>query len=100
VCEVHNIRLVHISIDYVFDGEKREPYVESDQPNFLNTYVISKLAGESFAKWARRHYIVRMASLFGVTGCRAKGGMNFVETMLNLVKTRDELEVTSNVFCT
>ncbi|MDI6704484.1 MAG: dTDP-4-dehydrorhamnose reductase [bacterium] len=99
VCDAESIELVHISTDYVFDGNKKVPYVESDCPNPLNTYGISKLAGEFFAKWVKNHYIVRVAGLFGTTGCRAKGGMNFVETMLKLTKTREEIEVTSNVFC-
>jgi dTDP-4-dehydrorhamnose reductase len=99
ICERRAIKFVHISTDYVFDGLKRAPYVESDTPNPLNTYGISKLAGEFFAKWVREHYIIRVASLFGRTGCRAKGGTNFVEMMLDIAKRRKQINVTPKVFC-
>jgi dTDP-4-dehydrorhamnose reductase len=99
ICEERSIKLMHISTDYVFDGLKGAPYVESDQPNPLNTYGISKLAGEFFVRWVREHYIVRVASLFGTTGCRAKGGTNFVEVMLRLAKKRRQINVTPTVFC-
>jgi len=75
-------RLVHISTDYVFDGEKRSPYVEDDFPRPLNIYGSSKLAGE----WAVRaegnaHVVVRTSGIYGLNACRGKG-TNFVETML------------------
>jgi dTDP-4-dehydrorhamnose reductase len=75
-------RLVHISTDYVFDGEKRSPYVESDFPRPINIYGSSKLAGE----WAVRaahgtHVILRTSGIYGLNACRGKG-TNFVETML------------------
>ena len=99
ICRTNSIRLVHISTDYVFDGKKSSPYDEEDTPNPLNVYGVSKLAGEYFAKRVEKHYIIRVASLFGITGCRAKGGRNFVETMFNAAKTRDTVQVTSNIIC-
>jgi dTDP-4-dehydrorhamnose reductase len=74
-------RLVHISTDYVFDGEKTSPYIENDIPRPLNIYGSSKLAGE----WAVRaasgeHVIVRTSGIYGLNACRGKG-TNFVETM-------------------
>jgi dTDP-4-dehydrorhamnose reductase len=57
--------LVHFSTDFVFDGEKTEPYVESDPPNPQSTYSMSKLLGEWFAESAPRHYVLRVESLFG-----------------------------------
>jgi dTDP-4-dehydrorhamnose reductase len=72
-------RLVYPSTDYVFDGQKRKPYVESDERSPLNAYGRSKAAGErATADGNRRSYVVRSAWLFG------PGGSNFVETMLRL----------------
>lgn len=99
ICRRRGIVFVHISTDYIFDGTKRSPYTEEDTPNPLNVYAVSKLAGEFFAKKVERHYVIRVASLFGVSGCRAKGGKNFVKTMLDLAKTKDRIEVTSNIIC-
>jgi len=93
-----NIRLVHISTDYVFDGAKNTPYFEDDVALPASVYGISKLAGEFFAKRAGNYMVIRVASLFGVTGCRAKKGKNFVENMLELSKTKDSIEVSRNVY--
>jgi len=74
--------ILYISTDHVFDGEKGSPYVEEDLPNPINTYGLSKYAGEIFARnIAPESYIVRTSSLYGVTGARGKDG-NFVETMI------------------
>ncbi|MCW4031604.1 MAG: NAD(P)-dependent oxidoreductase, partial [Candidatus Bathyarchaeota archaeon] len=70
-----------ISTDYVFEGSKREPYTEEDVPSPINTYGISKLAAEHFTRQNPKHYIIRIASVFGKAGARGKGG-NFVETMI------------------
>ncbi|MFQ6081794.1 MAG: dTDP-4-dehydrorhamnose reductase [Candidatus Aminicenantia bacterium] len=99
ICRDNQMKLVHLSTDYVFDGRKNTPYTEEDVPNPLNVYGISKLAGEFFVKKVEKHYIIRVASLFGVSGCRAKGGRNFVKTMLNLAKSKDNIQVTSNIIC-
>lgn len=77
--------LVYFSTDYVFDGRKREPYVESDGPNPVSAYGRSKLHGEAAA--GERAWIVRSSWLFGPTG------RNFVRTMLRLGAERDEVEV-------
>jgi dTDP-4-dehydrorhamnose reductase len=72
-------RVVYVSTDYVFDGRKREPYVESDATHPLSAYGRSKLAGERATAEANpRHYVVRSSWLFGT------GGRNFVKTMLGL----------------
>ena len=76
---------VFISTDYVFSGSKNQPYIEDDVPDPINTYGISKLAGEFFTRQSPRHYVFRVASLFGVAGASGKGG-NFVETMLRIAK--------------
>jgi dTDP-4-dehydrorhamnose reductase len=71
--------VVYVSSDYVFDGRKGEPYVESDAPAPLSAYGRSKLAGERATAEANpRHFVVRSSWLFGA------GGRNFVETMLGL----------------
>jgi len=93
-----NAIVVYISTDYVFDGMKRMPYDEDDTPNPLNAYAISKLAGEFFTKYAPKHYIIRVASLFGVKGCRAKGGLNFVEVMIQKARKGETIKVVNDVY--
>jgi dTDP-4-dehydrorhamnose reductase len=80
--------LVAYSTDYVFDGRKREPYVESDGPNPLSAYGRSKLHGEAAA--GEQAWIVRSSWLFGPTG------HNFVRTMLRLGAERDEVSVVAD----
>ena len=77
--------LVAYSTDYVFDGRKGAPYVESDSPNPLSAYGRTKLHGEAAA--GERAWIVRSSWLFGPTG------HNFVRTMLRLGAERDEVAV-------
>jgi dTDP-4-dehydrorhamnose reductase len=87
-------KLVHISTDYVFDGSKKTPYVESDPAAPLNVYGSTKLAGETFIrKTTEKYFIVRTSALYGRNPCRAKGGRNFVDLMLKLAAERDELRV-------
>jgi dTDP-4-dehydrorhamnose reductase len=77
--------VVAFSTDYVFDGAKREPYVESDGPRPLGAYGRTKLLGEAAA--GPRAWVVRSSWLFGATG------RNFVRTMLRLGDERDEVAV-------
>ena len=77
--------LVLFSTDYVFDGRKREPYVESDAPNPLSVYGRTKLQAEAAS--GEDAWIVRTAGLFGWTST------NFVRTMLRLGAERDEVAV-------
>jgi dTDP-4-dehydrorhamnose reductase len=79
------VPLVYYSTDYVFDGRKREPYVESDGPNPVSAYGRTKLHGEAAA--GEQAWIVRSSWLFGPTG------NNFVRTMLRLAEERDEVAV-------
>jgi len=88
---------VYISTDYVFDGRKGVPYNEEDQPNPINTYGVSKLAGELFTRnYCEKHYVVRVASLFGVAGASGKGG-NFVETMIGKARKGENIRVVDDV---
>ncbi len=81
-------RVLYVSTDYVFDGAKREPYVESDAPRPLSVYGASKTAGElATAEANPNHLIVRSSWLFG------RGAQNFVETILTLGRERNELRV-------
>jgi dTDP-4-dehydrorhamnose reductase len=77
--------LVYFSSDYVFDGRKREPYVESDGANPLGAYGRTKLLGEAAA--GERAWVVRSSWLFSETG------HNFVRTMLRLGGEREEVSV-------
>jgi dTDP-4-dehydrorhamnose reductase len=88
-------RLVHVSTDYVFDGAKTTPWVESDPVAPIGAYGRSKLAGEEqVAEASDEHAIARSAWLFGA------GGRNFVDTMLALGGERDEVSVvTDQVGC-
>jgi dTDP-4-dehydrorhamnose reductase len=79
------VPLVYYSTDYVFDGDKREPYLESDGPNPQSAYGRSKLHGEAAA--GGEAWIVRSSWLFGPTG------HNFLRTMLRLGAERDEIAV-------
>jgi dTDP-4-dehydrorhamnose reductase len=100
VCRDHDIPLMHISTDFVFDGTKRTPYVESDLPNPLSAYGTSKLAGELLvrATWPK-HFIVRTCGLYGVAGSSGKGG-NFVNTMLRLAREGKPIKVVGDQICT
>jgi dTDP-4-dehydrorhamnose reductase len=96
ICSEIGACYVYISTDYVFNGEKGRPYTEEDSPSPINTYGISKVAGEQYAKLAERYYIVRVSSLFGVAGASGKGG-NFVETMIQKARNNEEIKVVDDM---
>lgn len=85
--------LIYVSTDYVFDGLKSEPYLETDAPNPLSVYGATKLKGEEYvSKTCEKHYILRVSWLFGELPV-GHPGSNFVETMLRLASSRDSLGV-------
>jgi len=87
-CQRCGAAMLYVSTDFVFDGKKREPYLEFDEPNPLSVYGRSKLAGERYVtSLLDRYYITRTAWLFG------KQGRNFVKTILKLAEEREELTV-------
>lgn len=81
------VRLIHVSTDYVFPGDGNVPYTEFDPVGPKSAYGRSKLAGEEFVQnLTSRYFILRTAWLYG-------DGKNFVKTMVNASKTRDEVSV-------
>jgi len=86
-------KLVHISTDYVFDGTKEEPYSENDTPNPLQVYGKSKLKGELLIQdTSITGFIIRTSWVYG------NHGKNFVNTILKLAKTKNEIQVIDDQF--
>ncbi len=100
VCRETQSPLVHISTDYVFDGKKETPYIETDRPVPLNVYGNTKLSGEYFIESiAEKFFILRVSGIYGKNPCRAKGS-NFVQTMLRLAKEKSEIRVVDDEILT
>lgn len=90
-CASINCAIIYVSTDYVFDGEKGEPYTEFDSPNPQGAYGASKLAGEqAIEQICRKHHIVRTSWLF------APHGKNFALSILNAAETKSELRVVAD----
>ncbi|RJX72370.1 dTDP-4-dehydrorhamnose reductase [Vibrio sinensis] len=93
VAQSINAAILHISTDYVFEGNKQGEYAENDATNPQGVYGASKLAGEqAVAKACNKHIILRTAWVFG------ENGNNFVKTMLRLGATRNELSIVGDQF--
>ncbi|CAN5642361.1 dTDP-4-dehydrorhamnose reductase [soil metagenome] len=89
--EAYGAKVIHISSDYVFDGRKRSPYVESDPPHAISGYGRSKQAGEAAVLAANpRHLIARSSWLY------CARGPNFVETMLRVAGQQSEVVVVND----
>ncbi|MEE8359840.1 MAG: dTDP-4-dehydrorhamnose reductase [Candidatus Omnitrophota bacterium] len=87
--------LIYISTDFVFDGSKRTPYTEDDQPNPINAYGKSKLEAEKYVMElvsSKKFFIIRTSWLFG------PNGKNFVDTILNKARQEKSLKVVSDQF--
>ena len=91
VCNAQDAILIHISTDFVFDGNKTEPYTETDVPKPISVYGASKLQGEvEVQKTLKKHFIIRTSWLY------SEYGANFMKTMLRLAEIRDEISVVSD----
>ncbi len=90
-CHEFDAVLIQISTDFVFDGEKREPYVETDIPNPISVYGASKLQGEVEVKQRLEKYFI-----FRTSWLYSEHGSNFMKTILRLAETRDEISVVSD----
>lgn len=96
ICRETDSILMHFSTDYVFKGDKKTPYIESDCPDPINIYGISKLAGENAIRYLlNKYYIVRLSGLYGSAGSSGKGG-NFIELMLRLAKEKKSIKVVND----
>jgi dTDP-4-dehydrorhamnose reductase len=99
-CSQRGCKLLHISTDFVFGGEKRTPYKETDATNPLSVYAKSKLEGENQVQAAGpQHLIVRACGLFGHAGSKTRHG-NFVEKMIKGANAGQELRVVSDKIAT
>jgi len=91
LCHNHNVILIHISTDFVFDGQKRSAYTETDHTNPLGVYGLSKLKGEqAIERLMTQYFILRTSWLY------SEHGNNFVKTMLRLAKERDSISVVND----
>ena len=97
-CAAKRARLLHVSTDYVFGGDRarRRPLAEHDPTAPVNVYGASKAMGETLARLESEDVVIlRVASLFGVAGTGGRGG-NFVETMIRTGKARGTLRVVAD----
>jgi dTDP-4-dehydrorhamnose reductase len=101
VCNDIDSLLIYISTDYVFNGKKNAPYIETDITSPLNVYGNTKVSGEQFvSSVSKKYFIIRTSGIYGRNPCRAKGGLNFVELMLKLAKEKPELRVVNDEYLT
>ncbi|SHG80877.1 dTDP-4-dehydrorhamnose reductase [Winogradskyella jejuensis] len=90
-CKRHNVVLIHISTDFVFDGKKKTPYTEEDQTNPINVYGKTKRDGEiEIQKTLKRYFIIRTSWLY------SNHSNNFVRTILRLSNEKEEIDVVND----
>lgn len=91
ICLQNSVVLVHLSTDFVFDGEQRKPYTINDIPNPINVYGASKLKGEQYIREImKEYYIVRTSWIY------SDFGHNFKNTMLRLANEKKEVNVVND----
>jgi len=95
ICRDKRAKLIHFSTDYVFDGGKREPYLETDSANPISVYGESKLAGEQNVLAVQdRHLIVRVSWLFGTDR------PSFIDAMIKRAQENEEIDAVADKFAT
>ena len=95
ICREKNAKLIHISTDYVFDGQKREPYTEDDAANPISAYGKSKRAGEEFVLQASdRHLVVRVSWVFG------PDRPSFIDAMIKRAREEEKIEAIADKWST
>jgi len=100
ICRSIGSTLVHFSTDYVFNGEKKSPYIEEDPPQPISVYGVSKLAGELFIQGTlKKYFIVRTCGLYGIAGCWGKR-TNFVDTIISKERKGDKIKVVNDQWIT
>lgn len=92
-CAEYNAQFIHISTDYVYDGENNLPYSEDDFTNPVSVYGASKLAGDNLVMEINPHSVILRTSWV-----YSEFGKNFVKTMLQLFATKDELNIVADQF--
>ena len=95
ICDETNARLIHFSTDYVFDGEKHEPYTEDDEANPISIYGESKLAGENNVRAVQdQNLVVRVSWVFG------PDRPSFIDAMVQQAQENDEVDAVADKFST
>jgi len=100
ICHNLNTTLVHISTEYVFNGEKKEGYDESDENNSQNAYGRSKALGEKLLiENCQKYYLIRTSWIYGHHLQKGKErGVNFVDRMIELAQEKEELNLVNDQF--
>lgn len=97
ICQILAITMVHFSTDYVFDGEKQDGYMETDAPNPISVYAESKYLGERLLRLSgAEYYLIRTSRLFGSPASSVDAKKSFVDTMLDLAKTKSDFSLVSD----
>jgi len=85
-----NIPIIHISTDYIFDGKKKDAYIEEDEANPLSVYGLTKWQGEQFVRQYTKHFILRTSWIF------SSYGHNFLKTIIKLAQEKTSLDVVND----
>src|SRR5438874_5502706 len=94
ICRHKNARLIHFSTDYVFDGEKGEPYTEEDDARPISVYGESKREGEKLVLQTQGHLVVRVSWVFG------PDRPSFIDAMIERARENEKIDAVSDKFST